>query len=114
MAIVLPDPGPPNLDFERPADRARLERTAAALRARGFKAQVADSAEQARDLVLEAVPKGAEVHTALSETLTELGIRSARLTVEGVQPLADRVVVTRLACRVIMIRLAQTLPDRPT
>lgn len=32
----LPDPGPPNLDFERPASRARLERTAAALAARGF------------------------------------------------------------------------------
>ena len=24
MAFTLPDPGPPNLDFERPADRARL------------------------------------------------------------------------------------------
>ena len=77
MAIVLPDPGPPNPDFERPADHDRLERTAAALRARGFKARVADSAEHARELVLEAVPKGAEVHTALSETLTELGLRGA-------------------------------------
>ncbi|MDX6413308.1 MAG: hypothetical protein QOH23_718 [Gaiellaceae bacterium] len=73
-AFTLPDPGPPNLDFERPADRARLERTAAALTARGFKAQVADSAEHARGLVLGAIPDGAEVHIALSETLRELGI----------------------------------------
>jgi LUD domain len=74
MALTLPDPGPPNLDFERPADRAHLERTVAALTARGFKAQVADTAEQARELVLGAIPEGSEVHVALSETMSELGI----------------------------------------
>ena len=74
MAFTLPDPGPPNLDFERPADRAHLERTAAALTARGFKAQVADSGEQARQLVLGAIPEGSEVHIALSETMREIGI----------------------------------------
>ena len=76
MTITLPDPGPPNLEFERPADRAHLERTAAALAGRGFKAQVADSAEHARRLVLEAIPEGAEVHLALSETMRELGVAS--------------------------------------
>ena len=74
MAFTLPDPGPPNLDFERPADRARLQRTAAALAARGFKAQVADTAAHARELVLGAIPDGSEVHIALSETMRELGI----------------------------------------
>jgi hypothetical protein len=63
MSITLPDPGPLNLEFERPADRARLDRTAAALNGRGFKAQVADNAEHARRLVLDAIPAGAEVHT---------------------------------------------------
>jgi L-lactate utilization protein LutC len=76
MAITLPDPGQLNLEFERPADRARLERTAAALNGRGFKARVADSAEQARQVVLNAIPEGAEVHIALSETMRELGITS--------------------------------------
>jgi hypothetical protein len=76
IMIVLPDPGPLNLDFERPADRAHLERTAAALADRGFLAQVAESGEHARDLVLEAIPEGAEVHLALSETLRELGLAS--------------------------------------
>jgi L-lactate utilization protein LutC len=74
MAIILPDPGPPNLEFERPADLPQLEHAVAALTSRGFKAQIADSAEQARKLVLEAVPEGAEVHIALSETMRELGI----------------------------------------
>ena len=47
VSITLADPGPPNLEFEQPADRARLERVAAALTARGFQAQVADSAAAA-------------------------------------------------------------------
>jgi L-lactate utilization protein LutC len=72
--FTLPDPGPPNLEFERPAGREHLDRTAAALAERGFKAQVADSGERARQLVLEAIPKGSEVHLALSETMRELGI----------------------------------------
>jgi LUD domain len=74
MAFTLPDPGPPNLEFERPADRAHLDRTVAALAGRGFKAQVADSAEHARQLVLDAIPEGSEVHIALSETIRQLGI----------------------------------------
>jgi L-lactate utilization protein LutC len=74
--MSLPDPGPPNLEFERPADRAHLERTAAALAARGFKAQVVNGAEQARQLVLAAIPQGSEVHVALSETMRALGITS--------------------------------------
>lgn len=74
MSITLPDPGPPNLDFERPADRAHLERTAVALAGRGFLAQVADSGADARRLVLEGIPEGAEVHIALSGTMRELGI----------------------------------------
>lgn len=76
MSITLPDPGPLNPEFERPADRVRLERTAAALNSRGFKAQVADTAEQARRLVLDAIPDGTEVHIALSETMRELGLTS--------------------------------------
>jgi hypothetical protein len=74
ITIDLADPGPPNLEFEQPADRARLERVAAALTARGFQAQVADSAAGARKLALAGIPDGAEVHIALSETMRELGI----------------------------------------
>jgi L-lactate utilization protein LutC len=74
--FTLPDPGAANLEFAQPSDRARLERTAVALAQRGFQAEVADSGAQARQLVLEALPDGAEVHIALSETMGELGITS--------------------------------------
>jgi hypothetical protein len=74
ITIDLPDPGRPNLDFEQPADRARLERVVAALTARGFQAEIAASTAAARELVLAGIPEGAEVHIALSETMRELGI----------------------------------------
>src|SRR5262250_3278519 len=74
VSFTLPDPGQPNPEFERPADRAHLERTAAALASRGFTALIADSAKEARRLALEAIPEGAEVHIALSETMREPGL----------------------------------------
>lgn len=74
MSTVLPDPGPPNTVFESAADRSRLERTAAALTARGFATVIADDGTHAQSLVLGAIPEGAEVHSALSETLRELGV----------------------------------------
>jgi len=74
VTITLPDPGPARLEFERPAERARLDRTAAALASSGFDAKVAADADEARRLVLGAIDEGAEVHTALSETIRDLGL----------------------------------------
>jgi L-lactate utilization protein LutC len=74
MTMTLPDPGPPNLEFDKPAGRDRLERAEAGLTSRGFLAQIADNRDHARQLALELIPEGAEVHVALSETLNELGI----------------------------------------
>jgi hypothetical protein len=74
VTITLPDPGPARPEFERPAERARLARTAAALASSGFDAKVAADAQEARRLVLDAIDEGAEVHTALSETIRELGL----------------------------------------
>jgi hypothetical protein len=77
MSFTLPDPGPVNTEFEVPADRERMQRTVAALQSRGFKAEIADGADHARRLVLDAIPDGAEVHSALSETLQQIGITAA-------------------------------------
>ncbi len=70
----LPDPGPPNPAFARLATSDRMEHTADAMRARGFATQIARDKEHARSLVLDAIPNGAQVHSALSVTLQELGI----------------------------------------
>ncbi|EIV94739.1 hypothetical protein FraQA3DRAFT_4518 [Frankia sp. QA3] len=66
----------PPLDeaFAVPADAARLDRTAANLRERGYLVHLVDTAEQARRLVRELLPRDEEIFTASSETLRLSGI----------------------------------------
>jgi len=58
------------------ADPIALDKTVQALEANGFKVILTDSAEQAKQKVLELVPEGAEVFTAISATLEKIGIAS--------------------------------------
>jgi len=74
MALTLPDPGSPNPSFARPSDPDRLSRAASALERRGFTSEIVRSGEDARARVLDLLPEGAEVHSALSETLREIGV----------------------------------------
>lgn len=64
----------PNQVFSAPASAAALERTAEALRGRGFSAYLVDGPIEAKDLVLGLIPEGAEVGAGASNTLAELGI----------------------------------------
>jgi hypothetical protein len=64
-------------DFGTPADDATIARTADALRALGYEVFVADDAETARQIVLDKLPKGAEVSQGASKTLEETGITAA-------------------------------------
>jgi LUD domain len=75
MAVDSPaDALAPNLRFAQPADAATLERTAEALRGKGYDVQIADDRETARRMVLELVPEGTEVSEGASRTLDELGV----------------------------------------
>jgi len=56
----------------RPSDE-RIEHVAWALRANNIEAIVVDTGAEARRLILELVPEGAEVHTAKSKTLEDIG-----------------------------------------
>jgi L-lactate utilization protein LutC len=58
-------------------DDATIHRTAEALRAKGYEVFVADDAESARQIVLDKLPKGAEVSQGASQTLEETGITAA-------------------------------------
>ena len=57
----------------RPSD-VRIERVARALRASNIEANVVDTGAEARHLILELVPEGAEVHTAKSKALEDIGL----------------------------------------
>ena len=61
-------------EFSRAADAATIERTAEALRVRGFEVTVARDRDDARRLVLDLLPEGAEVGQGASNTLEELGL----------------------------------------
>ena len=86
MTFTLPQPGTADPEFAQPADAERLERTADALRQRGFQVTIAESGDQARQLVLDALPEGAEVHTGLSETLQQIGLTMCSRTLATTTP----------------------------
>ncbi|MBA2888825.1 LUD domain-containing protein [Nonomuraea soli] len=68
--------------FAEPADAEQLERATQGLTDRGFAVQVVDTAEEARKLVADLVPRDKGVFTAVSETLRLAGI-SADLDESG-------------------------------
>jgi hypothetical protein len=79
---TTPTPQAAQTRFTDPAPAQRLERTAAALTAHGFTAEILDDAAAARARVAELIPAGASVFTAASETLRLSGI-DADVNVSG-------------------------------
>ena len=70
----LPPDWQPVAEFAAVPDDATLERVAENLRERNFDVVIVDTAEEARDEVLARLPEGAEVHSAKSRTLEEIGV----------------------------------------
>jgi hypothetical protein len=68
---------PTGADFTTPASPQLIEQVAAALAANNIEAIVVDTADQARERVLELVPEGAEVHTGKSLTMEDTGLFKA-------------------------------------
>jgi LUD domain len=61
-------------EFAVPADDARVVRTATALEGNGITVVRATNADEAKRIVLDLVPAGAQVHNGASQTLEETGI----------------------------------------
>jgi hypothetical protein len=57
-----------------PVSEATIQRVAAAVSANNIDVRVVDTGEEAKRLVLELVPDGAEVHSGKSKTLVDLGL----------------------------------------
>jgi LUD domain len=60
--------------FTTAASEETLQRVAARLKGRGVEAVIVSSGDDARGLVLEKVPRGAEVYSGKSKTLQDAGI----------------------------------------
>lgn len=64
-----------NEEFARLAGDEQIERTARALEANNIHTLIVDTGEAAKRLVLEMLPKGAEVHQGASVTLQTIGVK---------------------------------------
>ena len=56
-----------------PIDQAAIDRTVAALKARNVDAVVAENGDEARQILIDMIPDGAEVFKSTSETLDTIG-----------------------------------------
>jgi hypothetical protein len=76
VVTTFDTPAPPVVDpaFAVPADRARLERAADALIARGMTARIVSSGAEARAAVDQLIDDGALVYDTTSRTLEEIGV----------------------------------------
>lgn len=66
-----------NWEFARLAAVEQIERAKAALEENGIRVLVAEHGEEAEQMVFDLLPEGAEVFTASSQTLEQLGIPEA-------------------------------------
>jgi L-lactate utilization protein LutC len=64
----------PSTAHASPATPEVLEHVAATLRSHNIEATVVDTAKEARQVVLELIPEGAEVHSGKSKTLEDTGL----------------------------------------
>jgi YkgG family uncharacterized protein len=61
-------------EFAGPASDETIEATAAALRAKGYDVHIAADGAEAKRIVLELLPEGAEVGQGASQTLEDIGV----------------------------------------
>lgn len=69
--------GQRNEEFSKAADEEMIQHVAAKLRERNMEVVVVDVGAAARQVVLERIPEGAEVHSGKSKTLEDAGIFQA-------------------------------------
>jgi len=64
----------PNLEFAKLASDDQIAQVAKALEINGMKVLVAETGEEAKQLVLDLVPQGTEVYSNVSKTLEKIGL----------------------------------------
>lgn len=64
-------------NFESPATEIMLQQVAERIRERNIEVLIVNNGEEARQVVLERLPKGSEVHSGKSKTLQDSGIFDA-------------------------------------
>src|SRR5258707_209858 len=81
----------PNAEFAHLASDEDIATVVSALAAKGMAASVVENRAEARSRVLDLLPEGAEVYTALSQTLEVLGLREEISTSSRYVPLRPQI-----------------------
>jgi LUD domain len=97
--------------FTTPAAEETLQSVAERLRERNIEAIIVDDGAAARAVVLERVPKGAEVHSGKSKTLQDAGITDALLAPGDYDALRPRFMKMDRATQMREIRKLIGAPD---
>ena len=101
----------PNLAFAKLASEAQIQKMTKALEANGIKVLIAETGEEAKNMVLGLVPQGAEVYSNMSKTLDTLGL-SAEFDKSGrYNAVRPRVLALDRKTQADEIRKLRTIPD---
>ena len=101
----------PNAEFSKLASDAQIERTAKALEANGMKVLIAENGEEAKRLVLDLVPQGAEVYANQSKTLEKIGLTAEFDTSGRYNAVRPRVFSLDRRTQANEIRKLRSIPD---
>lgn len=101
----------PNLEFAKLASEAQIQNAIKALESNGIKVMLAETGEEARKLVLDLVPQGAEVYANLSKTLETLGLSDEFDKSGHYNAVRPRVLALDRKTQADEIRKLRTIPD---
>lgn len=101
----------PNREFSKLASDVQIQKVTKALEANGIKVLIAKTGEEAKHMVLDLVPQGAEVYSNMSKTLDTLGL-SAEFDKSGrYNAVRPRVLALDRKTQADEIRKLRTIPD---
>jgi L-lactate utilization protein LutC len=98
-------------DFEIPASEEMLQKVANRIRERNIEVLTVNNGEEARQAVLERLPKGAQVHSGKSKTLQDSGIFDAMMDLNQYDALRHQTLKMDRKTQMQEIRKLTAAPD---
>lgn len=104
MTIIQPD-------FITPASETNLQQVAERIRERNIEVLIVTNGEEAKKVVLERIPPGAEVHSGKSKTLVDTGILDALMDLNQYNALRHKILKMDRKTQGQEIRKLMAAPD---
>lgn len=101
----------PNLEFAKLATDTQIQNVTRALEANGIKVLVAETVEEAKQIILDLVPQGVEVYANLSKTLEVMGLAEEFDQSGRYNAVRPKVLLLDRKTQADEIRKLRTIPD---